>query len=331
MAMAVAENAITVPAQQAPRREANLGLASLVGGILLLAGLGLVFGALPVVWHDVLPTQNMNEFLSAAVLLIIGIAALVAVGYVFYALDRAFHRPGVRAGAIVEAVLLFLVATIVFSVGNSVSQDSAGMAVTVLLAGALLAGLVWLSSRAFFATQLLTLEEQGWFYGTFFKRNQGVLVRRYSLLGVLVIAVSGIITMTSHGLLGAARTGTGDWYWYVPFTDQHLYVPLLFRVNILGPLILLCLALWFGWRLVNWPVFADFLIATEAEMNKVSWTTRRRLVQDTIVVLVTVVLLTGFLFGIDIVWFKILNSPWVHVLQVNLKAEQQKQQEKTQW
>ena len=32
----------------------------------------------------------------------------------------------------------------------------------------------------------------------------------------------------------------------------------------------------------------DFLIATEAEMNKVSWTTRKRLVKDTIVVLVTV-------------------------------------------
>ena len=52
--------------------------------------------------------------------------------------------------------------------------------------------------------------------------------------------------------------------------------------------------LWRAWRgMVNFPAFADFLIATEAEMNKVSWTTRKRLVQDTIVVLTTVVLMTA--------------------------------------
>jgi len=250
---------------------------------------------------------------------------------IFYALDRQFHKPGLRAGAVIEAVLIFVLASIVFAVGNSVNQDGAGTAVTLLLAGALAAGLVWISSRAFFARALLTVEEQGWFNGIAFKGNQGVRVRRGTLLGVMVIGISGVITMVSHGLLGSTRTGTNDWYWYVPFTEQHLYVPLLFRVNVLGPLILAGLVFWFGWRLVNWPVFADFLIATEAEMNKVSWTTRKRLVQDTIVVLVAVVLMTGFLFAIDIIWFKVLNSPWVHVLQVNLKAEQQKQQEKTQW
>src|SRR3954468_9145536 len=114
MAMAVAENAITVPARQAPRREANLGLASLVGGVIVLAGLGLVFGALPVLWHDVLPTQAMNEFLSGALLLILGLAAITGVAYIFYALDRQLHKPGLRAGAVIEAVLIFVLASIVF-------------------------------------------------------------------------------------------------------------------------------------------------------------------------------------------------------------------------
>ncbi|MCS7045428.1 MAG: preprotein translocase subunit SecE, partial [Gemmataceae bacterium] len=88
---------------------------------------------------------------------------------------------------------------------------------------------------------------------------------------------------------------------------------------------------------VNWPSFADFLIATEAEMNKVSWTTRRRLVQDTIVVLVTVFLMTAFLFVVDVVWIKVLSResffslPGLGVLQVDLKTELKKQQEKTQW
>ncbi|HZT79400.1 MAG TPA: preprotein translocase subunit SecE, partial [Gemmataceae bacterium] len=78
------------------------------------------------------------------------------------------------------------------------------------------------------------------------------------------------------------------------------------------PVLLLAAALWFTWRLVNVPAFADFLIATEAELNKVSWTTRRRLVQDTIVVLVTVVLMTAFLLFADVIWSQSLR--WVGVL-----------------
>ena len=34
---------------------------------------------------------------------------------------------------------------------------------------------------------------------------------------------------------------------------------------------LLMAGLWIGYRVVNLPSFADFLIAVEAEMNKVSW------------------------------------------------------------
>ena len=47
--------------------------------------------------------------------------------------------------------------------------------------------------------------------------------------------------------------------------------------------------------------------------------------------LVTVFLLTVFLFVMDIIWIKVLSNPFVQVLQVDLKAEQQKQQEKSQW
>jgi len=43
------------------------------------------------------------------------------------------------------------------------------------------------------------------------------------------------------------------------------------------PLLLLAASIWLAWRVVNFPPFADFLIATEAELNKVSWTTRPRL------------------------------------------------------
>ncbi len=82
------------------------------------------------------------------------------------------------------------------------------------------------------------------------------------------------------------------------------------------PFLLGVLGLWFGWRLVNVPAFADFLIATEAELNKVSWTTRKRLIQDTIVVLATVLLLTVFLFGVDVLWGRILSWKPIGVLKL---------------
>ena len=90
-------------------------------------------------------------------------------------------------------------------------------------------------------------------------------------------------------------------------TLQSQTFTLIPSVRIVLPLLLGALALWFSWRLVNLPSFADFLIATEAELNKVSWTPRRRLVQDTIVVLVTTVLITFFLLFADLIWSQLLT------------------------
>jgi preprotein translocase SecE subunit len=98
---------------------------------------------------------------------------------------------------------------------------------------------------------------------------------------------------------------------------------LLPSVQFTVPLLMLAVGLWLAWRIVNVPVFADFLIATEAEMNKVSWTTQRRLVQDTIVVLVTVVLMAFYLFSMDVVWKSVLSWPPIGVLKIS--SEDQKE------
>lgn len=87
------------------------------------------------------------------------------------------------------------------------------------------------------------------------------------------------------------------------------------------PLLLLAASLWLAWRVVNMPAFADFLIATEAEMNKVSWTTQRRLIQDTIVVLVTVVLMAFYLFSMDVVWKSVLSWSPIGVLKITEKSD----------
>ena len=72
----------------------------------------------------------------------------------------------------------------------------------------------------------------------------------------------------------------------------------------------------FGWliyRLLHFPPFVEFLIATEAEMNKVSWTSRDDLKRSTAVVLCTVAFMAVFLFGVDWLWSSLLQL--LHVLR----------------
>jgi preprotein translocase subunit SecE len=65
---------------------------------------------------------------------------------------------------------------------------------------------------------------------------------------------------------------------------------------------------WLTFRLLQFPPFVEFLIATEAEMNKVSWTSREDLKRATTVVLVTVLLMAVFLFGVDWLWSLLLHA-----------------------
>jgi preprotein translocase SecE subunit len=98
-------------------------------------------------------------------------------------------------------------------------------------------------------------------------------------------------------------------------TEQYTTLTLLPNLRYtMALLILPLLALWVAWRTVNLPAFADFQIATEAEMNKVSWTTKKRLYQDTIVVLITVFMMAVYLFAIDQIWSQLLSWKQVGVI-----------------
>jgi len=69
----------------------------------------------------------------------------------------------------------------------------------------------------------------------------------------------------------------------------------------------LAAGLWASYRVVNVPSFADFLIAVEAEMNKVSWPTRTELFRSSMVVLIMMFVLGFYLAGCDIVWKLLLS------------------------
>ena len=69
----------------------------------------------------------------------------------------------------------------------------------------------------------------------------------------------------------------------------------------------ICLAMLLGfgglaWKLMNKPSSADFLIATDGEMKKVNWTSRRELIGSTKVVIIFMFLIAFILFAIDIIF-----------------------------
>jgi preprotein translocase subunit SecE len=78
------------------------------------------------------------------------------------------------------------------------------------------------------------------------------------------------------------------------------------------PGVLLLLGLWATYRVVNVPAFADFLIAVEAEMNKVSWPTRSELFRASSVVLIVIFFLAIILSAYDFLWGLLFR--WLHIL-----------------
>lgn len=72
-----------------------------------------------------------------------------------------------------------------------------------------------------------------------------------------------------------------------------------------GYLVMIALSailIWVGYRVVNYSLFADFLIAVEAEMNKVSWPGRTELWRASLVVMFVIFAMAGFLFLFDAIW-----------------------------
>jgi preprotein translocase subunit SecE len=111
-----------------------------------------------------------------------------------------------------------------------------------------------------------------------YKRSQGRITRQVTFAGLLLVIVLGLLRMSS-----------------LLVSSGHLWQYGL-------PLVLLLAGGWVCFRLVNFPAFADFLIAVEAEMNKVSWPTRGELVRASMVVIVVIFALAFILAGYDLLW-----------------------------
>jgi len=111
-----------------------------------------------------------------------------------------------------------------------------------------------------------------------YKRSQGRITRQVTFL---VMAIGVVLSVWSLSGVFADFDG-----------------PVRYATN--GGLVLA--GGWISFRGVNFPRFADFLIAVEAEMNKVSWPSRRELVRSSIVVIFTIFSLATLLFAYDFFW-----------------------------
>jgi preprotein translocase subunit SecE len=73
------------------------------------------------------------------------------------------------------------------------------------------------------------------------------------------------------------------------------------------PGVLAVFGLWAAYRVVNLPVFADFLIAVEAEVNKVSWPSWSETWRWTLVVIIMIFAIGLLLWAFDFVWIWIFR------------------------
>ena len=74
-----------------------------------------------------------------------------------------------------------------------------------------------------------------------------------------------------------------------------------------------------AYRAVQLPRFADFLIAVEAEMNKVSWPAQGELIKASIVVIFVIFFLAGVLFSFDLIWKMVFgagNAVWNNLSKI---------------
>ncbi len=119
-----------------------------------------------------------------------------------------------------------------------------------------------------------------------YKRSQGRIARQVTFAAILLLV------------------GIGAWRMGVYLRDNLSWQQSgVTTISLASGLI----GAWIAFRLVNLPNFADFLIAVEAEMNKVSWPTRSELVRSSLVVIFSILFLAAILFTYDLFWRTLLD------------------------
>lgn len=129
-----------------------------------------------------------------------------------------------------------------------------------------------------------------------YKPEMGRYTRMGTFIGAMALIAWGAVFLNNQ-----LSVFEGDEGWRLLVTPG---VPILVFV-------LLGVVAW--WLSFSKPASSDFMIATEGEMKKVNWSTKRELIGSTKVVILFTLLMAAFLFGVDVV-FQALFS-WIGVLK----------------
>ena len=152
-----------------------------------------------------------------------------------------------------------------------------------------------------------------------YKISQGRLIRRLTMAGVWVLFATAAWKCTQIDFTWVAHLWTRLVGWNAQLkaaTDANAVETIetlnaqiqaftasfiiIFPYSMAG--LILLFGLWFGYRLVQWVTFADFLISVEGEMAKVSWPGKAELRSSTFVVLIVFFLLAGVLYAYDLIF-----------------------------
>jgi preprotein translocase subunit SecE len=122
-----------------------------------------------------------------------------------------------------------------------------------------------------------------------YKRGQGKYTRLGTFAGVVAVGLIGAVMLSQK---------------LQPYTTGTRLEFLRFAL----PLVLLAGLAWMMFWIVNRPSTVDFMIATESEMKKVSWSSRKEVVGSTKVVIVTTFIMAIILFGVDFLFALIFRG-----------------------
>ena len=129
-----------------------------------------------------------------------------------------------------------------------------------------------------------------------YKRSQGRVTRQVTfaaLAGTVAIAVWRLSQMLPLWFAASSTAGQS---------------PDVGVVRFLVPGLLLAAGTWLCFRIVNVPRFADFLIAVESEMAKVSWPTIDQVIRSSAVIIFLMFALAGILAAYDLFWWFVLRA-----------------------
>lgn len=161
------------------------------------------------------------------------------------------------------------------------------------------------------------------FHVGMYKRSQGKVARQatFGAIGVTVaLAAYQLSVFLTAKVLGTVESLLSTWplsYISEGGRDVTLQVAEVLSLEYSLPLLLFAVGLWIGFRVVNIPRFADFLISVEAEMNKVSWPSKDELIRSSIVVIFVIVAMSALLYGYDAFWTLIFGNKVLGILHTS--------------